>query len=461
VVTRDPSVAVVITGTLIQPVKDILLTLRKNFDRLKHGKGQILKVGGQVQVVFIFENSCLADDAETTVDGREHRLFKGKLRAECQAKHMWTVYMLQHEHRGHIQPMLPCQKGMLLSYAMTKEVAEMSSAGASPAAIISFLTKNGQLGMLTAHKVEHIRQTVLSDLDTYTVRPKKSESAAQAMINMLDCRKREHGDVNWMCLFIDYSPEAERLMAAGEEEAIKFDAMTMQTCTGETASLAVNDPAPPANNSWLQGLSKFFEDQWSGVVGMMKRPAEVVSQGPSAPAKKPANKKNPWMPHDRKIHMNGKTVLLLALLWCTTQEQLLFAKYPEVAGHDTKAQVCSTNAPWYYCVGYRENFHTYIIMRGLVNNESLAMFMFITHVAWPYLHLKKVLRCIRAHISDGKDEQLKALASMCLMDGDSPNAKVLRCAWHIVNRAMYRIFGSASRDWQRAFEKIFWMWQGV
>ena len=39
--------------------------------------------------------------------------------------------------------------------------------------------------------------------------------------------------------------------------------------------------------------------------------------------------------------------------------------------------------------------------------------------------------------------------------------KVLRCAWHIVNRAMYRIFGSASRDWQRAFEKIFWIWQGV
>jgi len=196
VVTRDPSVAVVITGTLIQPVRDILLTLRTNFDRLKHGKGQILKAGGQIQVVFIFENSCLADDAETTVDGREHRLFKGKLRAECQAKHMWTVYMLQNMHQGHIQPMLPCQKGMLLSYAMTKEVAEMSSAGAPPAAIISFLTKNGQLGMLTAHKVEHIRQTVLSDLDTYTVRPKKSESAAQAMINMLDCRKRrgpKHG----------------------------------------------------------------------------------------------------------------------------------------------------------------------------------------------------------------------------------------------------------------------------
>ena len=156
VVTRDPSVAVVITGTLIQPVKDILLTLRKNFDRLKHGKGQILKVGGQVQVVFIFESSCLAEDAWGQVNGREHGQFRGKLRAERQSKHMWKVYMLQNTHEGHIQPMHPCQKGMLLSYAITKEVAAMSSAGATPAVIINFLTKNGQLGMLTAHKVEHI-----------------------------------------------------------------------------------------------------------------------------------------------------------------------------------------------------------------------------------------------------------------------------------------------------------------
>jgi hypothetical protein len=89
---------------------------------------------------------------------------------------------------------------------------------------------------------------------------------------MLTVRKRDHGDVNWISLFIDYSPEAERLMALGEEESVKFDCMTMQTCTGDSASVAVNDPRPPANNSWLNALSNFFEDQWSGVVGMMSRP---------------------------------------------------------------------------------------------------------------------------------------------------------------------------------------------
>jgi hypothetical protein len=75
-------------------------------------------------------------------------------------------------------------------------------------------------------------------------------------------------------------------------------------------------------------------------------------------------------------------------MWCTEEEKLLFAKYPEVAGHDTKAGVCSLAAPFYYNIGMRENFHTYVIFRGLVANETLGMFMFISHTAWVYLHGK-------------------------------------------------------------------------
>jgi hypothetical protein len=459
VVKTDPSVCLIISGKLEHPVNDILRIFHTKFPPLKNIQSVILKLGRNFEVSFIFPNPCTADDAALFIQQANWELMPNvSVKLTEQRRHLWRVATLQNEHTGHIQPMLPCQRGLMLSYQMTQQVADMCASGSKPKDIIQFLTKNGQLGMITAHKVEHIRATVLSDLDTYTVRPKRNESSAQALINMLTVRKRDHGDVNWICLFIDYSPEAERLMALGEEESVKFDCMTMQTCTGDSASLAVNDTRPPANNSWLKALSNFFEDQWSGVVGMMSR--QEAPPQPSAPyAQKHGSKKNPWMPHDRRIIMNGKTVLLLALLWCTTQEQLLFAKYPEVCGHDTKAQVCSSNAPWYYCVGYRENFHTYIIMRGLVNNESLAMFMFITHVAWPYLHPKKIMKCIRAHISDGKDEQLRALHSMCMRDGDSPHAKVLRCAWHIINRAMYRLFGSATRDWQRTFEKIFWIWQ--
>ena len=48
---------------------------------------------------------------------------------------------------------------------------------------------------------------------------------------------------------------------------------------------------------------------------------------------------------------------------------------------------------------------------------------------------------------------------MSLPDGLSPHAGNLLCAWHIVNRGMHRIFGSAALFWQRALEKVFWIWQ--
>jgi hypothetical protein len=281
VVTSDPSVALIITGTLKQSVRDIVQLLRTDFDLLKHGKAEILKLGLKYQVAFVFPNYCSASDAQAEVDAMpiERSQLKQQLKANerlqvrQQARHFWHVYALKNEHNGHVQPIHPSQKGMYLTYEMTKEVADMSAAGVSPASIIKFISDSGRIGMLTAHKVEHIRSTVLSDLETYTFRPRKNESAAQTLINMLACRKREQGDVNWICLYTDYSADAERLMANGEDESVSYDSLTMYTCTGESASLAVGDPQPDANsNSWLQGLAKFFEDQWSGVVGMMSRP---------------------------------------------------------------------------------------------------------------------------------------------------------------------------------------------
>jgi len=153
--------------------------------------------------------------------------------------------------------------------------------------------------------------------------------------------------------------------------------------------------------------------------------------------------------------------LLLALFWCTSAEKLLFAKYPEVAGHDTKAAVCSTPAPFYYCIGFRDNVHTFVIFRGLVSNETLPKFMFSSHTVWVYLHGPKRILALCANICDGKDEQIRALKSNTLPDGISPHASMLRCGWHINNRGMHRIFGGATLDWQRAFEKVFWMWQAV
>jgi hypothetical protein len=443
--TDCASTAVVVTATFQRYHLDPLQVLRKEFPAFKYSKSAEILASNKF--AFIFENSCLAEDAWGCVRGREHALFKGEPKAMQQSLHHFWVWKSTFEHQNHLKPTLPAHRCMFLSYAMSQEVADMAASGMSPLAIITHLTKNGKHGMITRHKIDHIRATIESDMNVYTIRPSSKESACQAAVNMLAQRRKDKKDIDFIFLYTEPSEEMQRLIASGKEDEVHFDMIRMQTGSGEDGGLGADDE-PPEPSSWLASLKQFFQDKWSGLT------SKVVI-GPS----RDSRKKNAWLPHDRIMKVGGRMVLLLALMWCTVGEQLLFSKYPEVCGHDTKASVCSTAAPWFYCVGYRENFHTYVIFRGWVANETLAMFMWIYTCAWPYLHDKKRLTAVRAHVSDGKNEQINALLQLCLSDGLTPHAKMLRCAWHIINRAMYRIFGCATRPWQIALEKAFWLWQ--
>ena len=141
-------------------------------------------------------------------------------------------------------------------------------------------------------------------------------------------------------------------------------------------------------------------------------------------------------------------------------EQLLFAKYPEVLGHDTKGVVSDYHGHWLYSVGFRENMYTYIAMRGILANQTLAMFKFAMEVALPYLH-GVYLRATRTHMCDGDQQLCDALASISQLDGLSPSAVLLRCGWHVIDRAIIRIFGSGNKLWHRCLIRAFWMWQQV
>jgi hypothetical protein len=399
--------------------------------------------------VFVFENCCLAQDASACIQGRDHPLFEGTLSAEQQERYIFSVFKCNLKHERHICPSLPSQRGMFMSYQVTQEVADMASAGATPAAIINFLTRSGQRGMISAAKVHHLRATIQSDIDVYSsIRPSTRDSHGQVLLNMLDQRRRQKKDVDYIFLYTEFDEKLVQTIANGDEDEVEFQSIRMQTGHGDDGGLSSSD-APPEPSSWLASLSHFFTERWSRLSATVRLP-------PSRD-----KKKNAWLPADRIINIRGHKCVLLAIMWCTEAEKLLFAKYPEVAGHDTKAGVCSMSTPYYYCIGIRDNLHTFVIFRGLVSSETLGMFMFISHTAWVYLHGKKNLLALRANICDGKDEQIRALKSMTLRDGLARYASMLRCGWHIENRGMHRIFGSASQDWQRAFEKFFWMWQSV
>jgi hypothetical protein len=149
--TSDRNVAVVVTATFKQNSRDPLRQLRNEFQSLQNCiSAEIL---GSTRFVFVFENCCLAQDASVYIQGRDHPLFEGTLSAEQQERYIFSVFKCNLKHERHICPSLPSQRGMFMSYQVTQEVADMASAGATPAAIINFLTRSGQRGMISAAKV--------------------------------------------------------------------------------------------------------------------------------------------------------------------------------------------------------------------------------------------------------------------------------------------------------------------
>jgi len=204
-----------------------------------------------------------------------------------------------------------------------------------------------------------------------------------------------------------------------------------------------------------RALLNFLRDKASWLVLNATSPA-AQPPAKALPAAKPAKPK--WMPSQRMITANGRLALLLAVIWCTVPEIELFKKYPEVVGHDTKASVSAVPAPWWYSIGIRENKHTFVVMRGIIANETLAMIRFVLCVAFPFLH-GRMLEALTVQLSDGKYEALRVLVSMMMSGGSTPHSKLLRCAWHIIDRAIWRIFGTLSRDWQFALVCVFWIWQ--
>jgi hypothetical protein len=124
VVTTDPSVCLVISGKLEHPVNDILRILRTKFPPLKDIQSEILKLGRTFEVSFTFPNPCTADDATLCIQQANWELMPNvSVKLTEQSRHLWRVATLRNEHTGHIQPMLPCQRGLMLSYQMTQQVA--------------------------------------------------------------------------------------------------------------------------------------------------------------------------------------------------------------------------------------------------------------------------------------------------------------------------------------------------
>jgi hypothetical protein len=141
--TDDSSVALVVTAKFIQVCHDPLRQLRKEFEQLNSCvSAEIL---ASDRFAFVFQNCCQAEDAHVAVHGKEHGHFHGKLRAETQNRFIFSVYKCNLKHERHLQPCLPSQRGMYMSYAVSQEVANMAAARVLSHATTTEWTKRFEL----------------------------------------------------------------------------------------------------------------------------------------------------------------------------------------------------------------------------------------------------------------------------------------------------------------------------
>ena len=323
----------------------------------------------------------------------------------------WMVAEFNNHHIGHSQPFRDCEKNMYLTYQMKVTAKAMADSNCSLAEIADFLTTRGCSGTLTNHRLKYAVDVCRRDMDDFTVIPKTAETDAEALIRVLREKK-----CRYIYLYTnapeDESPSCMELMNSELEESIKI--VEGQPCGGGFFS------------GWMSKMAAFFADAWA-------LPTPSRQEGPCVGVRRTSDREKTakWAPAKRLINVQGKTKMLMAILWCTEEELLLAKKFPEVWGHDTKACTDHTGVPWWYTVGFREDLRTFIAMRGHIANETQAMLNFVLHVALVYIHGPVVLNACIAQIGDAKNEFINAAKSMMALGGATPNSILQLCAWHL------------------------------
>ncbi len=395
-----------------------------------------------LNLLLIFEDIHAASQLVLR-DGTSLPAFAGQFKAKLYRALAWKIHKFNNRHSGHFRPRVPWHNNATFTYQDHKKVAEAKASGLPNSAIMHMLTHNGTRGTCSYQRLQYITDCVKSDAEDFSYIPRPGESDAQALLNMLRKRSRDKKDISFCYLYTEPTVI---------EDTEVFSTMTFVTGHDEAAatSASVTASAAPVQSSIWSRLCDFFrEDRWGSTIGAAEPKTPGLSHVKKGKKQFPAE--------NRYIVVNGKKMLLVAILWCTKEEQALFAKYPELLGHDTKGVVSSMIGHWLYSVGYRENGYTYIAMRGLIVNQTLPMFKFCFEVGLPYFHGDRLL-ATRGQICDGDGQLCDAVQSCNLPGGPTPNADHLRCGWHIIDRAIIRVFGSANKAWHICLTRAFWMW---
>ena len=132
------------------------------------------------------------------------------------------------------------------------------------------------------------------------------------------------------------------------------------------------------------------------------------------------------------MNLTGEQKYMMSFAWVNPKELVLLVAFPEVIMIDTMEKTNNKKRSLLTAGGKDSNGNMFIVLRVFMPNQQSWMFWWIFSVVYPRLIPKHILCDIKVIITNGDPQKFSQIDNAIL--NVIPNAKRLRCGWHIVSQ---------------------------
>ena len=135
---------------------------------------------------------------------------------------------------------------------------------------------------------------------------------------------------------------------------------------------------------------------------------------------------------------------MMSFTWVNPKESYILDAFPEVIMIDTIVKTNNEKRPLLTAGAKDSNGNMFIFLRVFMPNQQTLMFRWVFSVVFPRLILKHILSKIRIVITDGDSQEFSQVDNA--IESVIPNAKRVRCGWHIVHKSFEKYIDTTFPD---------------
>ena len=144
------------------------------------------------------------------------------------------------------------------------------------------------------------------------------------------------------------------------------------------------------------------------------------------------------------MSLNDNQKYMMAFAWINPKELFILEAFPEVIMVDTTEKTNNEKRPLLTAGGKDSNGNMFIFLRVFMPNQQSWMFRWVFSVVFPRLIPKHILQNVKIVITDGDPQEFLQVDNA--IENVIPNAKRVRCGWHLVHQGFDRYVDTTFPD---------------